>query len=742
MKYSSKKVAIFIASLPVVLVGLIIMVHDVLNHDLTHGTMDVLLLTCGLFLSALFYLYLKYLSRTTEQLLTAIMDFETSGKADNLPNQRDDELGKLGRALDRAFHREKKRNNKLAESEAKLGALFEVVKEGIVIADENGIIEDVNPSLCSLLGYEPTELIGKNVSILMPAPYSMHHDKYMSNATESGSMGFMGMYRDLKALSKDGSSIPVEISVDTLKLADKSWFAATLRDVSEQRAHEKQLMSAKIKAEVANQAKSNFLSMMSHEIRTPLNGVMGTVELLALEIQDLQKKDLLTVASKSATNLLRIVDDILDMSKIESGQMQLEQTSFDLNHLLQESIELYCSKALEHGIALEFDLPLKLSNKLVGDSHRLRQIVNNLLSNAIKFTQAGTVALHSDWRELGTDRIEVSITIADTGIGIAEKKLDKVFEPFMQADNSISREFGGTGLGLSIVKHLVQKMAGTIDLQSTKDVGSRFTLTIPFAKSNEVIADSTLWLQGRKVVCIDVEDAALMEYLQQHGASIERTSRAQFIQDIDEYGLRGSLFVCGTSAADSVDRINHWVQILAQDQYFLLLRDAEERWETELDERVLLVRRPILPLSLDSIFRYLYDSEEIVSIPVSTLGGEMKKILLVEDNPVNQMVAQAMLEKMGYEVVTAVNGQQGVDIMKAESVDLVLMDLHMPVMDGYEATRQIRQFTDKGLPILAMTADAGIGDRENCLAAGMDDHLAKPIKMEVLEQALKGWLEP
>lgn len=740
MKYSSKKLATFVASLPVVLAGLVILAYDAQEHTYKHDIRDLVLLVCGFFSSVLFYLYLKHLSQITEQMRKAIKDFESSGDMGELPSNRDDELGKLGSAIAGVLRQENTHIRELEEIEAKLAALFEVVKEGIVIADENGFMRDVNPSLCSMLGYEPAELIGKNVSMLMPERYSKHHDQYMHNAVESGDRGIMGMYRDLEAQRKDGSSLAVELSMDKLSFSGHNFFAATMRDISVQRDYERQLMNAKIKAEIANQAKSNFLSMISHEIRTPLHGVMGMLDLLSAEIQDFEQKKLINVADMSATNLLHIVDDLLDMSKIESGQMKFKALSFDLPNLLQESVDLYFGKAVVKGLKLEFDLLEELPSRLVGDAHRLRQVINYLLNNAIKFTHTGTVSMTSSWRELDADRIDVSITIADTGIGIAEDKLDTVFEPFMQEDNSISREFGGTGLGLSIIKHTVERMEGEIRLDSIRGEGSRFSLSIPFLKSDVVMLDAVSWLQGWDVVCVDVEDEDLLQYMQHHGARIKQTTRAQFMLEVEEQGLNGSLFVCGESDTDTVEKINQWVQVTAPVQHFLLIGDVAEQWESGLDERVLMVRRPLLPMSLDSIFRHLYDSVQTSKIPIAGPGGEMKKILLVEDNPVNQMVAQAMLEKMGYEVVLAVNGQEGVDIMKSQAIDLVLMDLHMPVMDGYEATRQIRAFMDKHVPILAMTADAGAEDKENCLAVGMDDHLPKPIKMEVLQETLQSWL--
>lgn len=739
MNYSSKKLTLFVAAVPLIFSGLILIYHDDLPHTRAEELLDLLILICAFLLSILFYFYIRHLSRTAEQMLTAIKEFEASGDVDGLPVLRDDELGMLGRAIAKIFKREKQHIRQLQVNEAKLNALFAVVNEGIVIADANGLIQDVNPSLCSMLGYAPAELKGQNVSLLMPAPYSVHHNQYMHNALESGSMGFMGMYRDLKALRKDGSSFEVELSVDMISVSGFNYFAATMRDVSEQRQHEQQLVNAKIKAEIASEAKSNFLSMMSHEIRTPLNGVMGTLELLADEIKNAEQRELLTIANKSATSLLHIVDDVLDMSKVESGKMELEDVSFDLFSVLQESVELYSSRAMDKELVLELESAEDLPCRLLGDVHRLRQILNNLLGNAIKFTTVGSIHIDLHWRELDTDTIEARITISDTGIGVSEKNLEIIFEPFMQADNTISREYGGTGLGLSIVKFLAEKMGGSIKLSSIEGEGSHFIIGIPFKKSEPITPSGENWLQGRAVICVDAEDEVLLDYLRTHSAVVSQTTESELNRQATAQELQADLYICGKSNADLVNRIHEWQKASTPAQHFMLIGDMERPWEKGLDAEILLVRRPLLPISLDSLFQYLYDSENKIKHRAVAADGVMKKILLVEDNPVNQMVASAMLEKMGYEVVVATNGQLGVEAMKSQSIDLVLMDLHMPIMDGYEATRQIREM-GSSIPILAMTADAGMADKENCLAAGMDDHLPKPIKMDVLQEVLAGWL--
>ena len=743
MKSSNTKMAFLIAATPLLLAGVIILLHDMTDRIIPHEIADLILLFCGFFLSILFYLYIKHLSQTTKRMLAAITSFRTDGQAENISLERDDDLGRLGSVVEEILQEEKEHIRALELSEGKLSALFETVGEGIIITDDSGRIEDVNPGLCKMLGYEAGELVGQNVSMMMPLPYAQHHDRYMQEAVDSENVGFMGMYRDLTALRKDGSSVPVELNLDRLRISGRNLFAATMRDVSEQRGYERQLLNAKLKAEIANQAKTHFLSMMSHEIRTPLHGVMGTLELLESEVPA-GARELIEVANHSASNLMHIVDDILDVAKAESGHMELESARFDLLNLLEECLVLYLGKAREQGLVLEFGHVKLLSTKVFGDAYRLRQMVNNLLGNALKFTVMGKVILSLDWHELDEEQLKVFISVEDSGIGIAAEKQKRVFDAFIQGDSSIRREYGGTGLGLSIVKYIAQLMGGDIELESEEGRGSRFTIHITLQRTSELLGAEINGLQGKEVACIDVTDELVSNYLQVHGIKQRHISRQHLLAELEEKGLISDVYICGQADENLAEQLNHWLTKATSDHFFLLLCAEEAPWQMSLDERILCIHKPILHLSLDSVFRCLYDSPQIPDVPASIPGGRMKKILLVEDNPVNQEVSREILQHLGLQVEIAENGIEAVNAVCKRKYDLIFMDCQMPEMDGFQATTEIRRMeSEKDRPkhnIVALTANAMKGDREKCLAVGMNDYLTKPYTHETIINTLKRWL--
>jgi PAS domain S-box-containing protein len=696
----------------------------------------------------LLFLYSRRLLVPIRQIMSALNAFRKGGPLSPLPTERQDELGVMARAID-GMIRDVERRSALSEaSRVKLEALFQVVQEGIVITDQNGLIESVNPSLCRMFGYEEQELLGQSNLMLMPEPYASHHDKYMRDSLRTGTLGFMGMYRDLTALRKDGSIFPVVINVETLALGDKQLFAAIIRDITKEKEHESDLLNAKMRAEVANEAKSNFLSMMSHEIRTPLNGVMGVLQILETEIQDHEQREFLSVASRSATNLLHIVNDILDISKAESGSMELEVQEFNLRDLLEDCIELYIPRLMDSGIALRFYIPMDLPSCLVGDSFRLQQMINNLLSNAIKFTERGEIGLLVNWEPRGEAEISIRIDVTDTGVGIPADKLGTIFEPFVQADPAISRSYGGTGLGLSIVKRIATLMGGRVWANSEPGVGSSFHLYLHLPVAEHPAPESSApWLAGRRMLFVGGHQkrSMLLEYLTYHQAQVEELSPAQVAQN----GLSGAenydVVIMECNDDTGLPTLNRLAdQYAGKGVRFICLHRYLESHSPELHEAVFDLTEPVLSRTLEGLFSFLEQQPGTVPAPVQSdhEGGNMPRILLVEDNPVNQMVAKSMLSKIGYEVVIANNGQEAVDEVKAGNVEMVLMDCHMPVMDGFEATRQIRDYLDgRSLPIVAMTADASVSDRERCIASGMDDHIPKPIKLDTLQSTIESWLK-
>lgn len=540
----------------------------------------------------------------------------------------------------------------------------------------------------------------------------------------------------------------IDASLDTLRLAEgeiKNYSIKLEREV-EDRTREisdknlalqrgnRALIRAKEDAVRRARSRASFLASMSHEIRTPLNGVLGMLGLTLEGDLEPAQRTRLEIAHSAGRSLLGLLNDILDISKVEAGKLELEVIPFDLRALIEESATLHAQQAHREGIEVVVDLDPALPPSLLGDPTRTRQIINNLLGNAIKFTDQGEVRIQARYQD-----DQVHLDVVDTGIGMSPQSLTRIFSPFSQAESTTARRYGGTGLGLALCRQLVERMHGQINVESEQGRGTHFTVVLPLPVNPGPAADAGALPSEllRRGVWIALPRAhahrlPIERQLSYWGMPLSRWPE-------DDRPVAGEIPVLVIDASDQhgLDLASTW----RSDSVLVLTRDD---WQ----EQGHGWQRLALPLRQGELRRCLLNlTDESTAEPpaaerpvLASQPAPPVRLLLVEDNRVNQMVASGMLQKLGYEVDLAENGERALEALDRNAYEAVLMDCQMPVMDGYEATRRIRQNPDwQTLPVIAVTANVMEGDREECLNAGMNDYITKPFDRQGLKNVIERW---
>ncbi|MFT4974329.1 MAG: signal transduction histidine kinase/CheY-like chemotaxis protein [Myxococcota bacterium] len=495
---------------------------------------------------------------------------------------------------------------------------------------------------------------------------------------------------------------------------------ALTREIDKQKETEDRLREAMSRVEAAARAKSEFLANMSHELRTPMNGVMGMVELAMAGPLAPDQAEYLRTARASASDLLVLLNDILDLSKIEAGQLALEAIPFSPWDAVDEVCAVLAPGALENGVPVHLLVDRSVPAEVIGDPVRFRQVLKNLLSNAIKFTRSGRIDIRLQYS--GQD-LQASVT--DTGIGIQPDRLPMIFQPFSQADTSTTRNFGGTGLGLTITRQLAHLMGGTLQATSTPEVGSTFTFTARMLEHAARFHENSVLLGLRVGVEVDAEEREqVYRLLEVLGCTPEPLSHhsPQRVVLTDEKASEATMAAL-------------------KRQGCAILRIATPNVATGIGQ---ILRRPLRRRLLAEILRDLIQGASTRPVSTPTLPQPAQKecrILVAEDHPVNQLLIRRFIENAGHSCTIVPNGQAAVELIREESFDLIFMDCNMPIMDGYTATQQIRALDLMNQPlIVALTASAMAGDREECLAAGMNAYLSKPVTQNNIAETISGYL--
>ena len=684
--------------------------------------------------------------------------------------QAEDELRKLNATLEQRVTERTAQleaaNAALAQRERFIRTVADCIPATVAYWDADLRCRFANIAYLEWFGRRPEEMVGMRMQEVLGPELFGSNEPYVRAALRGERQVFQ------RSLVKADGTTGYALAVYVPDVVDGQvrGFNVVVSDVTELKTAEvrlrelnEELARRAEQAEVATRAKSAFLANMSHEIRTPMNAIIGLTHLMARESRDPLQRQRLGKIDDAARHLLQIINDVLDLSKIEAGKMRLDDTEFSLDELLSRAFEMVSAAARAKGLELVLDTD-HLPERLQGDPTRLSQALINLLGNAVKFTRSGWIRLRGDLLAQEGDRVHVRFEVQDTGVGVAPERQRRLFQAFEQADSSATRPHGGTGLGLALTRHLAEMMGGEVGLRSEPGVGSTFWLTAWLGRADETGRRANgLALKGLRALLVDdlpESLAVLRARLRALGLLVdaEQSGRAALLRMQAEKAAGRSYDVMlidwRMAPPDGIETLRQLRRMLGDAMPPAILVSASDDsslWQQAHDGRfdAVLVKPITASAMRDALVRVLRGTgvaANAVAEPVEGAEDLLRerhagqRVLLVEDNPINREVAAELLRATGLAVETADQGERAVELATTRPYDVVLMDVQMPVMDGLEATRQLRRRVGRGLPIIAMTANAFSDDRRACLDAGMNDHLSKPVDPDALYATLKRWL--
>ncbi|MCF6323166.1 MAG: PAS domain S-box protein [Gammaproteobacteria bacterium] len=687
-----------------------------------------------------------------------------------------------------------KKQNKIRDVQENLRAVINNIAEGIITSDERGNILTFNPAAENIFGWKASEMLGENISTLMNIQDKEAHDGYLNKYIQSRNRRILGVGpRDVIGIKKNGDSFHMELATSEMFSDKNRVFIAIFRDVTERKMIEKnmhlsyselesvvdshtddltkvnkELVRARDEALVAARSKAEFLAMMSHEIRTPINGVLGMLNLVRDTELNSEQQDYIESAYSSGEILLALLNDVLDLSKMEAGCMTLDCNDFDLYQLVEAAVSITSKTLHNPDIEVACAISGKIPKYVYGDGGRLRQVLSNLLSNAVKFTERGGILVTVSLDSMASDHFILNFDVADTGIGIEAIDSEMIFDEFIQADNSERRNYGGTGLGLSISKRFVELMGGEISVTSEPGKGSCFSFTVDVTRGGCDIESSPIELERVFVLSEhNTTNKALLIQLDDWQLPVKQITADEIIAGFSgELTAEKSILIVDLDR-QQYDDFERYVQGIIKTVVKVKLKclfvEIDDFCfspfiDRSLDRDIGFISRPVLPDKLQSSIKWLlkgegektYQRDKIIVDTKNDIVVEHEKesasVLVAEDNLVNQKVVISILKKLGVSADIANNGREALLALSnpEHNYRLVLMDCQMPGVDGYAAARQQRRLEKdnpdiKRIPIVAMTAHALPGDREKCLDAGMDDYITKPINLEVVRKVIEGW---